>query len=42
LQGNSWIISPVMMALKAHLKTLEEEPPIKEGTVDPYVPSKKK
>lgn len=42
LQGNSWVISPIMMALKAHLKTLEEEPPIKEGTVDPYIPNNKK
>ncbi len=42
LQGNSWVISPILMALKAHLKTLEEEPPIKEGTVDPYIPNKTK
>lgn len=42
IQGNSWVISPILMALKAHLKTLEEEPPIKEGTLDPYVPTKKK
>jgi arylsulfatase len=42
IQGNSWVISPVMTALSAHLKTLEEEPPIKAGTLDPYVPSKKK
>ncbi len=41
LQTNSWVISPIMMAHKAHLKTLEEEPPIKEGTLDPYVPGKK-
>ena len=42
LQGNSWIVSPIMMSLRAHLKTLEEEPPIKTGTVDPYTPVKKK
>lgn len=42
LQGNSWVVSPIMTALNAHLKTLEEEPPIKTGTVDPYVPSKSK
>ena len=42
LQGNSWIMSPILMSYKAHLKTLEEEPPIKVGTVDPYVPNKKK
>ncbi len=30
------------MSLNAHLKSLEEEPPIKTGTVDPYVPAKKK
>jgi len=42
LQSNSWVISPIMMAHKAHLKTLVEEPPIKEGTLDPYVPTKKK
>ncbi len=42
LQGNSWVISPILMSLEAHLKTLEEEPPIKTGTVDPYLPAKKK
>ncbi len=42
LQGNSWVISPILTSLKAHLKTLEEEPPIKVGTVDPYVPAPKK
>jgi len=42
LQGNSWVISPILMSLNAHLKTLEEEPPIKTGTVDPYLPAKKK
>ncbi len=42
LQGNSWVVSPVMAALNAHLKTLEEEPPIKTGTVDPYIPAKRK
>ncbi len=42
LQGNSWVVSPIMMSLNAHLKSLEEEPPIKTGTVDPYVPAKKK
>ncbi len=42
IQGNSWVISPINTALTAHLKTLKEEPPIKTGTVDPYVPGKKK
>lgn len=39
LQKNSWVISPIMMSLDAHLKTLEEEPPIKAGTLDPYIPA---
>ena len=37
-QQNGWVGGPIIQALTAHLKTLQDEPPIREGTPDPYVP----
>ena len=39
-QQNGWVGGPVIQIVAAHLKTLRDEPPIKEGTPDPYVPQK--
>lgn len=41
IQKNGWVGTPIINVLNAHLKTLKEEPPIKEGTPDPYIPKKK-
>ncbi len=38
VQKNGWVGTPIINVLNAHLKTLKEEPPIKEGALDPYVP----
>ncbi|WP_211093261.1 arylsulfatase [Flammeovirga agarivorans] len=37
---NTWIRWPAGEVLVNHLNTLKEEPPIKPGTLDPYLPSK--
>ena len=39
LRQNGWVGNPLIEKLGAHLKTLRDEPPIKEGTPDPYVPT---
>ena len=39
-QQNGWVGGPIIQTLIAHMKTLKDEPPIKEGTPDPYVPKK--
>jgi arylsulfatase len=36
-----WVMPAIMERLVAHQKTLMQEPPIKLGTPDPYVPGKK-
>lgn len=38
IQENGWVGTPIINTLGAHLKTLKDEPPIKEGALDPYVP----
>lgn len=40
IQKNGWVGTPIINVLTAHLKTLKEEPPIKEGTLDPYIPKR--
>lgn len=40
LQRNGWVAGPIIQALMGHMKSLRQEPPIKEGTPDPYVPHK--
>jgi hypothetical protein len=34
-QQNGWVGGPIIDVLMAHLKSLKEEPPIREGTPDP-------
>jgi len=36
-----WARWPATKILGEHMKSLQEEPPIKPGTPDPYVPAKK-
>jgi hypothetical protein len=35
-QQNGWVGGPIISVLTAHLKTLKAEPPIPEGTPDPW------
>ena len=42
LGGEFWVRWPAGQILTAHGKSLIEEPPIKPGTPDPYVPARKK
>ena len=37
---NAWVRWPAGQVLTDHLKSLQEEPPIPAGTLDPYKPSK--
>jgi arylsulfatase len=39
--GHFWVRWPMAELLKAHFTSLGKEPPIKSGTPDPYMPSKK-
>ena len=39
--GHFWVRWPMAKIMGEHLKSLQEEPPIKPGTPDPYVPAKK-
>lgn len=41
LGGDFWVRWPAGQIMTEHLKSLVEEPPIKAGTPDPYVPPKK-
>ena len=38
-QKNLWVRWPAMQILHDHLKSMEQEPPIKSGTPDPYLPA---
>ena len=38
--SNGWVRYPASQVLIDHAKTLAAEPPIKEGTPDPYVPER--
>jgi arylsulfatase len=38
---NLWVRYPASQVLIDHVKSLRKEPPIKAGTMDPYVPGKK-
>jgi arylsulfatase len=35
---HAWVMHPVAAAINAFLMSLAKEPPIKEGTPDPYTP----
>jgi arylsulfatase A-like enzyme len=40
-EKNLWVRYPMSAALVKHLQSLQQEPPIKPGTPDPYVPKAK-
>ena len=39
--GHFWVRWPAGALLKAHAQSLDEEPPVRAGTPDPYVPPRR-